>query len=217
MQPQVGVGGRRGRRAQVDLDGDRLEVDRRGGRRGRRRPRARRGRAPGRGRPGNAPSRGAGNQVSSDGAVGGDGGEAVAPGVRGRSRWRRTSWPRAYRRPPSEARRRRCRRPKLARMAALDLSVSLVDLTRQLCDIESVSGDETAVADAIWADARAAATTSSCSATATRSSRGRTSAATQRVVIAGHIDTVPDQRQRARPATRRAMASTTSGAAAPST
>jgi succinyl-diaminopimelate desuccinylase len=34
-------------------------------------------------------------------------------------------------------------------MPKIDLSVSAVDVTRQLCDIESVSGDEVRIADAI--------------------------------------------------------------------
>jgi succinyl-diaminopimelate desuccinylase len=73
---------------------------------------------------------------------------------------------------------------------ALDLSASSIDITRQLCDIESVSGNERAIADAIQAalaphdhlevirygDAIVARTT-----------LGRE----RRVVIAGHIDTVP--------------------------
>jgi succinyl-diaminopimelate desuccinylase len=72
----------------------------------------------------------------------------------------------------------------------LDLSVSSIELTRQICDVESVSGDEAPLADAIEAalaglshlevfrdgDAIVAST-----------SLGRE----RRVVIAGHIDTVP--------------------------
>ena len=51
-----------------------------------------------------------------------------------------------------------------------------VSLTRALCDLPSVSGDERALADAIEAALRAVRRTSRCSATATRSSPGRTSA-----------------------------------------
>ncbi|MCU1528979.1 MAG: succinyl-diaminopimelate desuccinylase [Frondihabitans sp.] len=75
-------------------------------------------------------------------------------------------------------------------MPVLDLTVSSIDLTRQLCDIPSVSGDEKRIADDIWqtlegldhldlfrdGDAIVAST-----------HLGRE----KRVVIAGHIDTVP--------------------------
>ena len=72
----------------------------------------------------------------------------------------------------------------------LDLAGSSIELTRQLCDIESVSDNETAIADAIEASL------AGCShlevirdgdAVIARTSLGRA----QRVVIAGHIDTVP--------------------------
>jgi succinyl-diaminopimelate desuccinylase len=75
-------------------------------------------------------------------------------------------------------------------MAPIDLSVSPVDVTRQLCDIRSVSGDERLVADEIWA------TLADCDhlelfrdgdAIVARTQLGRAS----RVVIAGHVDTVP--------------------------
>src|SRR5690554_5121895 len=72
----------------------------------------------------------------------------------------------------------------------LDLTASSIDLTRVLCDIESVSGNEAAIADAIEASL------AGCShlqvirdgdAVIARTDLGRT----QRVVIAGHLDTVP--------------------------
>ena len=72
----------------------------------------------------------------------------------------------------------------------LDLAGSSIDLTRQLCDIESVSGNESVIADAIEASL------AGCShleiirdgdAVIARTNLGRA----QRVVIAGHIDTVP--------------------------
>jgi succinyl-diaminopimelate desuccinylase len=72
----------------------------------------------------------------------------------------------------------------------LDLAGSSIDLTRQLCDIESVSGDEGGIADAIEASL------AECShleiirdgdAVIARTNLGRD----RRVVIAGHIDTVP--------------------------
>ena len=73
---------------------------------------------------------------------------------------------------------------------ALDLSASSVDLTRQLCDIESVSGNERLLADLIET---ALATASHLEVfrdgdsvvARTTLDRGK------RVVIAGHIDTVP--------------------------
>ena len=75
-------------------------------------------------------------------------------------------------------------------MPALDLTASSVDLTRALCDIESVSGNERAIADAI-ADALAGLDhleiVRDGDAIVARTRLGRD----RRVVIAGHIDTVP--------------------------
>lgn len=72
----------------------------------------------------------------------------------------------------------------------LDLTASSVDLTRAICDIPSVSGDEENLADAI----EAAITPLSHlevirhgNTIVARTNLGRA----QRVVIAGHIDTVP--------------------------
>lgn len=74
--------------------------------------------------------------------------------------------------------------------AALDLAAGSVALTRQLCDIESVSGNEAAVADAI-VEALAAyehlEIIRNGNAVVARTSLARE----KRVVIAGHIDTVP--------------------------
>ncbi|HCJ49346.1 MAG TPA: succinyl-diaminopimelate desuccinylase [Microbacterium sp.] len=72
----------------------------------------------------------------------------------------------------------------------LDLRASSVDLTRALCDVPSVSGDETPLADAIFAaldgldhlDVYRDGDTM-----VARTALGRA----QRVAIAGHIDTVP--------------------------
>lgn len=72
----------------------------------------------------------------------------------------------------------------------LDLTVTSVELTRQLCDIESVSGDETLIADSIMAALAASEhleITRDGDAIVARTMLGRG----QRVVIAGHIDTVP--------------------------
>ncbi|MFK4761100.1 succinyl-diaminopimelate desuccinylase [Microbacterium sp. ZW T5_45] len=72
----------------------------------------------------------------------------------------------------------------------LDLTVSSVDLTRAICDIPSVSGDEKTLADAIEQ------AVSACphlevlrhgNTIVARTDLGRA----QRVAIAGHIDTVP--------------------------
>ncbi|MDY0944680.1 succinyl-diaminopimelate desuccinylase [Frigoribacterium sp. CFBP9039] len=75
-------------------------------------------------------------------------------------------------------------------MPKIDLSVSAVDVTRQLCDIESVSGDEGRIADAI-AETLAGhdhlEVERDGDAIVARTSLGRP----QRVVVAGHIDTVP--------------------------
>jgi succinyl-diaminopimelate desuccinylase len=72
----------------------------------------------------------------------------------------------------------------------LDLSVSSVELTQALCDIESVSGNEKAIADAVEA-ALASSTHLEIfrdgDAIVARTNLGRD----RRVVIAGHLDTVP--------------------------
>jgi len=72
----------------------------------------------------------------------------------------------------------------------LDLTIDSAEITKQICDIESVSGNETALADAI----EAALTTHShlevtrnADAIVARTNLGRPT----RVLIAGHIDTVP--------------------------
>ena len=75
-------------------------------------------------------------------------------------------------------------------MPALDVTATSIELTRQLCDIESVSGDERAAADAIEAALRGAEhleVVRDGDAIVARTNLGRA----QRVVIAGHIDTVP--------------------------
>jgi len=72
----------------------------------------------------------------------------------------------------------------------LDLTASSIDITRQLCDIESVSGNERAIADAIQTALAAAShleVIRDGDAIVARTNLGRA----QRVVIAGHIDTVP--------------------------
>ncbi|MFS0732632.1 succinyl-diaminopimelate desuccinylase [Microbacterium sp. 1P10UB] len=75
-------------------------------------------------------------------------------------------------------------------MPVLDLSASSVDLTRAICDIPSVSGDEVALADAIDAVIRPLSHLTlhrDGDTIVARTELGRA----QRVVIAGHIDTVP--------------------------
>ncbi|WP_137845068.1 succinyl-diaminopimelate desuccinylase [Microbacterium sp. 2FI] len=75
-------------------------------------------------------------------------------------------------------------------MPVLDLSATSLDLTRTICDIPSVSGDETTLADAIH-DAIVALPHLDVyrdgDTIVARTNLGRT----QRVAIAGHIDTVP--------------------------
>ncbi|WP_298741716.1 succinyl-diaminopimelate desuccinylase [uncultured Microbacterium sp.] len=75
-------------------------------------------------------------------------------------------------------------------MPALDLTSSSVDLTRTICDIPSVSGDEKVLADLIF-DAMTALPHLEVfrdgDTIVARTQLGRA----QRVVIAGHIDTVP--------------------------
>lgn len=75
-------------------------------------------------------------------------------------------------------------------LPVLDLGAGTVALTRQLCDIESVSGNETAIADAIEVALSSAPhleVTRDADAIVARTTQGRD----RRVVIAGHIDTVP--------------------------
>jgi succinyl-diaminopimelate desuccinylase len=77
-----------------------------------------------------------------------------------------------------------------ATLPVLDLSASSIDLTRQLCDIESVSGDERTIADAIEASLAGSdhlEIIRDADAIVARTNLGRG----KRVVIAGHIDTVP--------------------------
>jgi succinyl-diaminopimelate desuccinylase len=72
----------------------------------------------------------------------------------------------------------------------LDLSASSVDLTRQLCDVESVSGNETPLADQIeeaLAGLDHLEVIRDGDTIVARTNLGRD----QRAVIAGHIDTVP--------------------------
>jgi succinyl-diaminopimelate desuccinylase len=74
--------------------------------------------------------------------------------------------------------------------APLDLTTSSIDLTRRLCDLESVSGNEAAIADVIEASLSGCAhleVIRDGDAVIARTNLGRA----QRVVIAGHIDTVP--------------------------
>jgi succinyl-diaminopimelate desuccinylase len=73
---------------------------------------------------------------------------------------------------------------------SLDLSSSSIDLTRALCDIESVSGNERELADAIERALAGCAhleLNRDGDAIVARTNLGRE----RRVVIAGHIDTVP--------------------------
>tara|TARA_B100000519_G_scaffold192941_1_gene194880 strand:+ start:589 stop:1668 length:1080 start_codon:yes stop_codon:yes gene_type:complete len=73
---------------------------------------------------------------------------------------------------------------------ALDLAAGSVAVTRALVDLESVSGNETAIADAIESALRALPhleVIRDGDAIVARTNAGRT----QRAVIAGHIDTVP--------------------------
>lgn len=75
-------------------------------------------------------------------------------------------------------------------MAVLDLNSDVVTLTAALCDIPSVSKDEVAIADAIEAALRALPhlqVDRDGNAIVARTQLGRD----ERVVLAGHIDTVP--------------------------
>lgn len=75
---------------------------------------------------------------------------------------------------------------------ALDLTADVVDLTAALCDIPSVSGAETALADAVETALRAyphLEVLRDGDAVVARTHLGRAG----RVVVAGHLDTVPVQ------------------------
>ena len=75
-------------------------------------------------------------------------------------------------------------------MPALDLSATSADLTRAICDIPSVSDDETTLADAIQAAVAPLAhleVIRDGDTIVARTDAGKA----QRVIIAGHIDTVP--------------------------
>jgi succinyl-diaminopimelate desuccinylase len=75
-------------------------------------------------------------------------------------------------------------------MTALDLTSDVVTLTEQLVDIESVSGNEQAIADAVEARLRALGhlqVTRFGNTVVARTDHGHA----ERVVIAGHLDTVP--------------------------
>lgn len=78
----------------------------------------------------------------------------------------------------------------MARHTTLDTAGSVVDLARALIDIPSVSGDEAVLADAIEATLRTCAhldVLRDGDAVVARTNLGRP----QRVIVAGHIDTVP--------------------------
>jgi len=75
----------------------------------------------------------------------------------------------------------------------LDLTASSIELTRALCDLESVSGNETAIADAVesaLAGYPHLEIIRDGDTVVARTNLGRA----QRVVIAGHLDTVPVNR-----------------------
>lgn len=74
--------------------------------------------------------------------------------------------------------------------SALNTSAGVVELTGAICDIESVSGNERALADSIESTLRAAGhleVIRDADAIVARTMLGRA----QRVIVAGHIDTVP--------------------------
>src|SRR5512144_3192315 len=75
-------------------------------------------------------------------------------------------------------------------MTSLDLTVDVVTLTEQLVDVESVSGNEEMIADAVESQLRALGhldVSRFGNTVVARTRQGRP----ERVVIAGHLDTVP--------------------------
>ena len=90
---------------------------------------------------------------------------------------------------PSNSRRPQGR-ARTAAAPALDLTADVVTLTRELCDMESVSGQEKALADAVEEGLRGLAhleVLRDGDAVVARTALGRR----ERVVLAGHLDTVP--------------------------
>jgi succinyl-diaminopimelate desuccinylase len=80
--------------------------------------------------------------------------------------------------------------PSAASQPWLDLDLDAIALTAAVCDIESVSGDEAALADAVHAaltDISGLEVVRDGNAVIARTQLGRPT----RVVIAGHLDTVP--------------------------
>src|SRR5881227_3379644 len=81
-------------------------------------------------------------------------------------------------------------RPLQAPAVDLDLTADVVELTRVLCDVESVSGHEGPLADAVEAALRRLPyleVLRDGDAVVARTDAGRS----ERVVLAGHLDTVP--------------------------
>ena len=90
------------------------------------------------------------------------------------------------------------RRPRTAAPApALDLAADPAALTAALVDIPSVSGDERPLADAVEAALRALPQLEVRARRQRRARPHRPRPAERRVLLAGHLDTVPDRRQRA--------------------
>jgi succinyl-diaminopimelate desuccinylase len=81
-------------------------------------------------------------------------------------------------------------RPRSGGAVELDLAADVVDLTRTVCDLESVSGEEGPLADAVEAALRRLRhleVLRDGDAVLARTALGRP----ERVVLAGHLDTVP--------------------------
>src|SRR3954449_2863577 len=81
-------------------------------------------------------------------------------------------------------------RPLQRSAVHLDLTADVVELTRVLCDVQSVSGDEGRLADAVEAALRQLPPLQVLrdgDSVVARTDLGRS----ERVVLAGHLDTVP--------------------------
>lgn len=78
----------------------------------------------------------------------------------------------------------------MSSVAALNTSAGVVELTSAICDVESVSGNEHALANAVEVTLRSVGhleVTRDVDAIVARTNLGRA----KRVIVAGHIDTVP--------------------------
>ena len=147
---------------------------------------------------GRRPSAGAGNHTSSTRPLVGDGGQAVPQALALTPQPYR---PRRQAPPPIWSSQRLAVAARLTRpgsagvlrwpVRTLDLTADGAALTAALVDLPSVSGTEGPLADAVRGGAAGASPAWRWSGTATRCSPAPTLGRPRRVLLAGHLDTVP--------------------------